>query len=38
MIKKTALIFLCLFVLFSCGKKADPKYNANKNNKIIFII
>ena len=38
MIKKTTLIFICLFILFSCGKKADPKYNAKKNNIIIFKI
>ena len=33
--KKTILIFLCLFFLFSCGKKSDPEYKANKKN--IFI-
>ena len=26
MIKKTFAIVLCLFFLFSCGKKADPEY------------
>ena len=31
MIKKTILIFLCLFFLFSCGKKVDPEYKAKKN-------
>ena len=35
MIKKTILIVLCLFFLFSCGKKADPEYKVKKNN--IFI-
>ena len=35
MIKKTILIVLCLFFLFSCGKKADPEYKAKKNN-ILF--
>ena len=35
MIKKTILMALCLFFLFSCGKKADPEYKAKKNN--IFI-
>jgi len=35
MIKKTILIVLCLFFLFSCGKKAAPEYKAKKNN--IFI-
>jgi len=33
--KKTILIFLCLLFLFSCGKKGDPEYKANKKN--IFI-
>jgi len=35
MIKKTILIVLCLFFLFSCGKKADPEYKAKKNNILI---
>jgi hypothetical protein len=35
MIKKKILIILCLFFLFSCGKKDDPEYQAKKNN--IFI-
>ncbi len=35
MIKKTILIVLCLFFLFSCGKKADPEYKAEKNNILI---
>ena len=35
MIKKTILIVMCIFFLFSCGKKADPEYKAKKNN--IFI-
>ena len=26
MIKKTMLIVLCVFFLFSCGKKSDPEY------------
>ena len=30
MIKKTILIALCLFFLFSCGKKEDPEYKAKK--------
>ena len=30
MIKKTILIFICLFFLFSCGKKADPEYKETK--------
>ena len=35
MIKNTMLMILCLFFLFTCGKKADPEYKAKKNN--IFI-
>ena len=35
MIKKTILIILCLSFLFSCGKKGDPEYKAEKKN--IFI-
>jgi len=35
MIKKTMLMVLCLFFLFSCGKKADPEYKAEKNNILI---
>ena len=29
MIKKTMLMVLCLFFLFSCGKKADPEYKGS---------
>ena len=35
MIKKTILMALCLFFLFSCGKKGDPEYKAKKNNTFI---
>ena len=35
MLKKTILISLCIFFLFSCGKKGDPEYKAKKSN--IFI-
>ena len=35
MIKKTMLMVLCLFFLFSCGKKTDPEYKAKKNNILI---
>jgi len=35
MIKKTMLMVLCLLFLFSCGKKADPEYKAEKNNILI---
>ena len=35
MTKKIILTILCLFILFSCGKKADPKYNVKINNFFI---
>jgi hypothetical protein len=35
MIKKIVLISLFCFLLFSCGKKADPEYKANINNVLI---
>jgi hypothetical protein len=35
MIKKTMLIVLCIFFLFSCGRKSDPEYKANKKNLLI---
>ena len=35
MMKKTILMALCLFFLFSCGKKADPEYKAEKSNTFI---
>ena len=36
MIKKLILISIFCTLLFSCGKKGDPEYNANKNNVHIF--
>ena len=35
MIKKKILVFLCLFFIFSCGKKADPEYETKKNDILI---
>ena len=35
MIKKTILITMCIFFLFSCGKKGDPEYKAKRNNTFI---
>ena len=32
MIKKTLITILCLFFLFSCGKKADPEFKIKKNH------
>ena len=29
MIKKSILIFMFCMLLFSCGKKGDPKYEGN---------
>ena len=31
MIKKIILIFICLTLLPSCGKKEDPEYKVKKN-------
>ena len=36
MIKKLILISIFCILLFSCGKKEDPKYEAIKNNIHIF--
>jgi len=38
MIKKLILIFVFCTLLFSCGKKADPKYKADENTVHIFKI
>ena len=35
MVKKLTLIFILLVLLFSCGKKGDPEYKADKNS--IFV-
>ena len=34
--KKIILTLLCLFLLFSCGKKGDPEYKSKINNSIIL--
>ena len=36
--KKIILTLLCLFFLFSCGKKNDPEYKAEVNSSITFNI
>ena len=36
MTKKTILLVLCLFFLFSCGKKGDPEYKAKQRNILII--
>jgi len=33
--KKIILIIICLFILFSCGKKGDPEYKTEINNILI---
>jgi hypothetical protein len=38
MIKKIILISIFGVLLFSCGKKGDPEYKANKNNILTFKI
>ena len=30
MIRKIALIFFCLILIISCGKKAEPEYKETK--------
>ena len=35
MIKKIALITMCLILLTSCGRKNEPKYEASLNNNVI---
>ena len=30
MIKKIIILFFCATLLFSCGKKSDPKYKESK--------
>ena len=35
MIKKIILISIFCSLVFSCGKKADPEYNADKDNILI---
>ena len=36
MIKKLILVSIFCSLLFSCGKKGDPKYKVDKNNILIF--
>ena len=33
--KKIILIIICFVVLFSCGRKGDPEYQANQYKTII---
>ena len=35
MIKKIIIISIFCFLVFSCGKKAEPEYNSNANNILI---
>ena len=35
MIKKIALITMCLILLTSCGRKNEPKYEASLNNSVM---
>ena len=35
MIKKIALITICLILLTSCGRKNEPKYEASLNNNVM---
>ena len=36
MIKKLILISIFCILLFSCGKKADPEYNASEQNVLML--
>ncbi len=36
MIKKLILISIFCSLIFSCGKKEDPKYKVNKDNILII--
>ena len=38
MMKKIILISIFGILLFTCGKKGDPKYKATKNNILTFRI
>ena len=38
MTKKIIIILIFCFLLFSCGKKADPEYKARKVNILINIV
>jgi hypothetical protein len=38
MIKNLILISLLGILIFSCGKKGDPEYKANKDNILISMI
>ena len=38
MIKKTILIIILSIIIFSCGKKGDPKYKANKYKNFLYKI
>ena len=35
MIKKIILVFMCLIILVSCGRKNDPKYEISSNGEVM---
>ena len=35
MFKKIILVFMCLIILVSCGRKNDPKYEISSNREVI---
>tara|TARA_B100000686_G_scaffold324801_1_gene380825 strand:+ start:766 stop:894 length:129 start_codon:yes stop_codon:yes gene_type:complete len=35
MIKKIILVFVCIIILVSCGRKGDPKYNEDKQTMLL---
>ena len=38
MIKKTIIIIIFSFLVFSCGKKGDPEYKKSKKNNVQILI
>ena len=35
MFKKIILVFMCLIILVSCGRKNDPKYEISSNGEVM---
>ena len=35
MFKKIILVYMCLIILVSCGRKNDPKYELSSNEKVM---
>ena len=37
MFKKIILVFMCLIILVSCGRKNDPKYEISSNGDVMSL-